>query len=159
MTNSLTDNYKTGDVNAAYRAVGSLMPNAVIQEVACEMMFDSKAMGTKAAFEASNIIADYMSALTFAESQGMTTVQGHDYAKEKIMPRLKAIAIKDTTSDSLPIPSDDDINDLRQAIKDQGIDAPELDPTGKPTGVSVILSFATNFGLTEKAAIELATTE
>ena len=159
LTNSLTDNYKTGDVNAAYRAVGSLMPNAVIQEVAGEMMFDSKAMGTKAAFEASNIIADYMSALTFAESQGMTTVQGHDYAKEKIMPRLKAIAIKDTTSDSLPIPSDDDINDLRQAIKDQGIDAPELDPTGKPTGVSVILSFATNFGLTEKAAIELATTE
>ena len=49
--------------------------------LAGEMMFDSKAMGTKAAFEASNIIADYMSALTFAESQGMTTVQGHDYAK------------------------------------------------------------------------------
>jgi hypothetical protein len=157
IANNLKDNYKTGDVNAAYRAVASLMPNAVIQEVAGEMMFDSKAMGTKAAFEASNIIADYMSALTFAESQGMTTVQGHDYAKEKIMPRLRAIAIKDTTNDSLPTPKDSDINDLRQAIKDQGIDAPELDPAGNPTGVSVLLSFATNFGMTMEDVIELAT--
>jgi len=149
-----TGNLKTSDFNAAMKMVQTLYPNAILQTIGDELVWDKKAMGSGASLVATNLQVDYIRALRQAQDGGLSSIEAQDYAISEIMPTIRAIVAQDPDTPPIPLPNQKAIDELKA---DPYGEALIENDEGKmvPSGANNISSFMIDFKLTKAEVIAL----
>jgi len=134
--------------------VQTLYPNAILQTIGDELVWDKKAMGSGASLVATNLQVDYIRALRQAQDGGLSSIEAQDYAISEIMPTIRAIVAQDPDTPPIPLPNQKAIDELKADPYGKALIE---DDEGKmvPSGANNISAFMIEFKLTKAEVLAL----